>query len=506
MSLTHYKIRRKPAIFDGCIFSSRHGHVLFLRIIGALLLLSGVILGNVQPGLAQAGDGSFATNRDLFLRGGGTVCLNPCVPVSLNQGIQPRPSAAGYVVQAPGGAGVETSVPSPAAGPAGLPEGTDAGTSRQKGQSFFPVPREPYHPFFDVDWQVGLSATHTGGTSSGKNRVTLTPQTTLTHTGLRSQFSLGARARLSVTDDQLTRIEQGTLTYDGQYSLDPTTQLTSSLSLAVSQQDVNAPGVSDTIVQMPVMSDLRGRLGLVSNMGRFGVDADLSIERVYNSDSILVGNIAQSNGDLNFTRLGATFRSSFSFTPEIGLFVQGEVTHDWYDAAPVSTKVLQNNISTSLTAGVSVNWRDVLAAEASVGYSLRRFDADSIPNMASTVFGLKLTYMPNTAFSANGQFTTTLTPQDPSAGQAASVDYGALLNVGYRMAPWVGLRASASAGWVVPVTGTALRTTYAVGAGADFAVNRHVAINLDYLYTWAQRLPSPAEYEHAATIGITVSR
>ncbi|HHS82742.1 MAG TPA: hypothetical protein ENJ68_04405, partial [Devosia sp.] len=189
-----------------------------------------------------------------------------------------------------------------------------------------------------------------------------------------------------------------------------------------------------------------------------------------------------------------------------GLFANGEVSHDWYDGAPVATGIRQDNSAATLSAGVRANWRDVLVGEASVGYSLRRFDDPSIASLAATVFGLDLSYTPNNAFSASAGFSTTLTPQDVGAGRAASVDYAASLDLGLRLAPWVGLRASAAGAWAVPVSGPNIRTTYSGGAGMDFAINRNVAVNADYLFTWTQPLPSPAEYAHAATIGITVSR
>jgi len=155
---------------------------------------------------------------------------------------------------------------------------------------------------------------------------------------------------------------------------------------------------------------------------------------------------------------------------------------------------------------VEVNWRDVLVSEFSVGYQLRSFDAASLTQLGATVFGADINYSPNSAVSAGAQFTTTLTEADATNSRPASIDYGANINLGWQLSPTFSLRALASGAWVLPVSGTETQTTYTAGAGADLAINRNVALNVDYIYTWSQRLPAQAEYQHLATVGLKISR
>lgn len=368
------------------------------------------------------------------------------------------------------------------------------------------TPREPYHPFFDVDWSLGLAYTHTGGTQTGKNSVVLTPEISLTHQDLRGQYSFAGRASLSVNDDQLTRIDETEFSYSGQYALDSVTGILSGASIALSQDDVNAPGMADTIVQTPVVATLRGNIGIARQIGRFTFELGTQAQRQASSDTLLVGGLGQNNSDRNFSRLGGTLRTSYTFSPEISLYIEGGVAHDWYDRAPITTVQKLDGWDYTISTGAIVNWRDVLSAEASVGHTTRAYDDVGVVGMGSAVFGLNLAYTPNDALRAGLQFATNLMPANASSGQTASVDYSASGNITYGMTPWLDLRASGSVLYSLPQTGTNIQATYTAGAGADFAVNKNISVNLDYLYTWAQLLPVTAQYQHAGTIGIRIAR
>ncbi|VAW20022.1 hypothetical protein MNBD_ALPHA11-676, partial [hydrothermal vent metagenome] len=67
--------------------------------------------------------------------------------------------------------------------------------------------KEPFDPFFEVDWSIGISAASRVGSDPMRNSLSITPEFSLTNIGLRSQFSLGAEAALSVSDAQLIRVE-----------------------------------------------------------------------------------------------------------------------------------------------------------------------------------------------------------------------------------------------------------------------------------------------------------
>ncbi|HHB82642.1 MAG TPA: hypothetical protein ENK61_04130 [Devosia sp.] len=370
------------------------------------------------------------------------------------------------------------------------------------------VPLEQAQPFFDVDWSVQLRATHTGGTEQGKNSVKLLPEISLTRAGLRGQYVFDGQATLSVNDDQLTRVNNTQFGYSGQYSLDSVSQLSGSLNLNVSQDDVNGPGVPDNIVQLPYNVSLKGELGVVRQFGRFSLEGSTRLERAYRGPTQLVGNLLQDNSEFSFVKFGGDLRASYAFSPEISLFVEGGADRDWFDSAPASTGIKLDGIDYQLRAGSALNWRDVLNVEASVGWVLRQHVDPSITDRGEAVYALNIGYTPSNALSFSGEISTTIVPEDVTAGRPRSVAYGASGNVGYAIAPWIGLRASQTGRWVLPQTGVNTQTTLTTGLGVDVDINKNLALNLDYLYTWSENLPSSTEpeYEHAATIGIKYSR
>lgn len=370
------------------------------------------------------------------------------------------------------------------------------------------VPPEQAQPFFDVDWSVQLRATHTGGTETGKNAVELAPEFSLTRAGLRGQYVFDGQATLSVNDDQLTRINDTQFGYTGQYALDSVSQLNTSLNLGVSRDDVNAPGVSDNIVQLPYNISLRGELGAVRQFGRFFLEGSTRLERAYRGPTQLVGNLTQDNSEFSFVKFGGDLRASYAFSPEITLFVEGGADRDWYDSAPALTGVKLDGIDYRLSAGAVLDWRNVLSVEASVGQVVRQHIDPSIGDRGEAVYALSIDYNPTNAVSFGGEISTSIVPENITAGNPSSVAYSASGNVGYAVAPWIGLRASQTGRWVFPNTGVNTQTTMTTGLGIDVDINKNLSVNLDYLYTWAEILPSDAkpEYEHAATIGIKYSR
>ena len=370
------------------------------------------------------------------------------------------------------------------------------------------APLEPAHPFFDIDWSVLLSATHTGGTDVGKNFVTLTPEISLTHLGLRGQYAFDAKSTFSVNDDQLTRVNDGELGYTGSHQLDSVTLFNSSASFQVSQDDVNAPGVASNIKQTPYETVLQGELGIVRQFGKISVDGRANAQRQYRTDTQLLGDLAMSNAERNLSQAGASLRLSYAFSPEIALFVQGDASRDWYDAAPVSTGIKLDGTNYTITMGGAINWRDVLDVELTAGYLMRQHVDPSLANREEAVYGINAEYTPNDDLTFTGELTTTINRPDVTAALLASTEYNAIGTITYGVAPWLDISMTQTGNWIHPEIGVNTQTRYSTGFGAEAALNKNLSVNLNYVYSWAEVLPTDddPEWQHAATIGIRYSR
>ena len=366
--------------------------------------------------------------------------------------------------------------------------------------------KEPFDPFFEVDWSVGVIAASRVGSSPGRNTISLNPQFSLTNIGLRSQFSLGANALFSTGEGQSARVETIALSYEGEYEIDGDSRLNSSINIDLNQGDAKALGVLDNVVELPLVFSARGEGGIGRRFGRLGILGAIQLERELQTPTLLRGNIERDNSDQSFTSLGATLRASYEITPNIAGFVAGDLKRNWYDAASIATGTRLDGWNWGLRGGVQLNWRDVLVSEFSIGYGLRSFDDPSIARLGGAIFGVDVNYTPDSVLNAGVQLSTGFTPANASDSLPSSVDYRGSVNVGYRLNRMIGLRASATGEWVRPVSGIQSRTSIGAGAGFDFTVNKNLLLNADYSYNWIQRLPDAGEYEHALILGMRFSR
>jgi len=364
---------------------------------------------------------------------------------------------------------------------------------------------EPVFPFFKLDWSLGLRGSYKNGTSGAGYSATIAPNISLTHSGLRTQFVLGAQSLISYNQNRITRLEQGQVSASGQYKLDRVSQLSASASLKLSQNDPDAPGM-DQVITTPLVLDLEAQGGISRQFFRLGLELKGNISRRLMSETILVGNVVQDNSSSNTTKLGASFRASYKLSPIISAFVQGDIAQNWFDAASPVSGLYQNGPDIGALAGLSGNWRDVLGAQISVGYGLRRFDDPGIAQLASVLYGLDLSYTPNNTLSAQASFASAINPENTNNGTPASISYTAKGNIGLAVSSTFGLRASATGNWLVPVNGAETVTSYSAGAGADFKINKQTNINLDYLYTKLEQPPAAPKDQQAITLGMTFSR
>ncbi len=366
-------------------------------------------------------------------------------------------------------------------------------------------PGETNSAFFKLDWSLGLRGSYNNGSSGTGYGAVIAPNISLTHSGLRTQFVLGAQSILSYNQNRITRLEQGQVSASGQYALDRVSQLSASMTASLGQDDPDAPGMEQVLTN-PLVLDLEAQAGIARQFSRLGLELKGNISRRMMSETILVGNLVQDNSSLNATKLGASLRASYRLTPIISAFVQGDMAQNWFDAASPVSGLYQNGLDIGATAGLIGNWRDLFGGQVSVGYGLRRFDDPGISQLTSVLYGFDLFWTPNQTVSAGASFSSAINPENTKDGAPASVSYTAQGNIGLGLTSTFGLRASATGNWVVPVNGAEITTSYSAGAGADFKLNKQTNINLDYLYKRVEQPPGAQQDQQAITLGVTFSK
>ena len=367
-------------------------------------------------------------------------------------------------------------------------------------------PHEWDEPWFDVDWSLGLRGSYVQTTTSQYFEAALVPQVTLQHNMLRGGYSFSASAQIdrsTLEDLRLSAVNAGLA---GSYRLDNDIALAGKLDLSISQGSAKAPGVDPNIVMQPLVLKGDGELSAARELGPLIFTGRLNGSRSVYGPTTMIGPVETDNTHQSNWVGGVGLRVGYRVTPLLTAFVDGSVGHQWYDAVSPTYLVRLDATDYQARTGLSVAINEVLEAEASIGYGLRRFDEAALGEASSLLYDGSVIFRPDETLELKGTFSTTFGAPGADSGGTARLEYAAVGDVAYTVNPWLKLRASA--GWRhAELIGTAdTETAWNAGVGADYVLNEVTTVNADYVFTRSQSTPDPAEDAHRVTLGLTFHR
>lgn len=370
--------------------------------------------------------------------------------------------------------------------------------------------REPYDPFFDVDWSVALRGTYTQSTSGERFDVRLVPTISLDHQGTRSAINIEGSAEIvrpinGANDGQID-VSALRLGISTGYALDSVTDLTANGNLSITRAVPGTPGVASNVAIAPQTISGGIDLGATRQFGRFSVGVTGAINRdVYGSTTLTDATVID-NSESNVWSLDGGLRVGFQATPIFEIFGQAGLGRDIFDL-PSSVLLIKTDATTaSLEGGVTGRWNDVLEATASTGLALRRFDDASLGEVVTQLYDASITYRPDPTLRMTAAFTTDVSPSGPDDGGTVQIEYGVKAEVAYTVNSWLALRAMADWSQASFVGNADTETGHGWGAGADYQVNGHTALTADYGYGYSESSSSGIQDAHQVTVGITLSR
>lgn len=362
--------------------------------------------------------------------------------------------------------------------------------------------REPYDPFFDVDWSVALRGTYTKATAGERFDVRLVPSISLEHIGTRSAVNFDASVEI-VRPGGGGNIEIGALRLGLKtgYNLDSDTRLTGNGNFSLTQQTPGTPGLSSTIAIAPVTINGGGDAGLTRQFGKFNVAVTGAAQRNVFGNTTLTDGSVVSNSEQNYWALDSGLRVGFQATPIFEVFGQAGAGRDVFESA---ASVDANDYS--LKGGATGRWNGILEATGSAGMGLRRYDVASRGEVVTQLYDAQVTYTPDPTLRMTAGFATTVAPPGPNGSGTARVDYTARAEIGYTVNSWLALRALADWNTARFEGSTNVETGHGLGAGADYKVNAHTAVTADYDYDFYESTSNGVQDAHRVTMGITLSR
>ncbi|MFD2647454.1 outer membrane beta-barrel protein [Devosia albogilva] len=366
--------------------------------------------------------------------------------------------------------------------------------------------REPYDPFFDVDWSVALRGAYTKTPTIERSDTLLVPTVRLEHIGVRAAIAAEADAEIVREQDGRLSITGLRLGLDAGYDLDSVTRATATADLTLTQPLAGTPGVSSTVAIAPQTLSGSAGIGVTRQFGRFNVGVTGSVGRSLYGDTTRTDGTVVSNAEENLWSLDGALRVGYQVTPVFEVFGEAGVGRDLFDNPSTSLGVKTDATDVTLLAGVTGRWNSTLEATAATGVTLRRFDAAALGEVQAQVYDASVVFKPDPTLRLRAGLNTAVAPPGPDNAGTARVEYTASMGVDYTVNSWLALRAQAA--WnTATFTGTGnTETGYSLGAGADYKVNAHTAIGADYSYSQAVTTSDGLQEAHRVTVGVTVSR
>ncbi|MDB5615705.1 MAG: outer rane beta-barrel protein [Devosia sp.] len=367
--------------------------------------------------------------------------------------------------------------------------------------------REPYDPFFDVDWSVALRGTYTKATAGERFDVRLVPSISLEHIGTRSAVNFDATAEI-VRPHEGKTVDIGALRLGLQtgYDLDSATQLNANGNFSITQQTPGTPGLASNIAIASQTISGGADVGLTRQFGKFSVSITGAAQRNVYGDTTLTNGSMVRNSEQNYWALDSGLRIGFQATPIFEVFGQGGAGRDIFDYQSASAAVSANANDYTLKGGVTGRWNSILEVTGSAGVGLRRFDVASVSDVVSQLYDAQVTFTPDPTWRMSAGFATLVTPPGPNGSGTTKVDYVATARAGYTVNSWLALRALADWNTARFEGSTNVESGYGYGLGADYKVNAHTAVTADYDFDHTDSTANGVQDAHRVTMGITLSR
>lgn len=364
-------------------------------------------------------------------------------------------------------------------------------------------------PQTGIDWSVGLRGSFANDSLTGQTTTfALTPEASFTLAGQSSKtvWSAGAEGLVGVPGGEgVSRISDLHAGVTHNFALDPDTTLAGSANLSLTQASPTSSGLPATTLIAPLELNAAVEGSVTRKFGRFDLTPSLKLARLVVGDTTLTDHSTVTNTDQNDTLAKGGLRVGYDVTPLVGVFVDGSVTSNKFDAVdPTLLKFLDSH-TYELRAGVRYTQTSILATEVSLGRAFLDYTDASLTDAPSWVANGQLTFTPDPTLTLKAALDTTLGPSTTVSGDT-DASYTLSGSVAYLVNPWVTLRGTGGVTRTVTLGSGDIAQTNTVGAGFDYASSRHLLWSADYLFQHTDPATGASSDTHTITVGATLKR
>ncbi len=360
--------------------------------------------------------------------------------------------------------------------------------------------REDVHPPFDIDWSLALRGSFVEGTSGTRYEASVAPSVAFTTSGPRTSLSVTADGEVVRSNIEPWRIAALRVGAAAGYELDSVTVATLAASLALTQDAPDSPGNAANVLESPRVLSGEIEAAVARDFGIAAIIPRVFASRALYGETTVAGPAIEDNTWQSNTVGGAGLRVGKAVSPVFGVFADGDVRYQGFDAPNPSLLVPLDNVEYAVRGGVTARG-PLFDAEASLGYGELHY-VYGLPPLSAVLYNARATVRPDETVTLSALFSTELSPPGTGGGQGR-IGYTARLDAGYVVNPWLALRASADWTRAERVGTTEIETSYGFGVGADYAVSDRAVVSADYAYGHGENPPSAARDSHRVTLGVT---
>lgn len=355
------------------------------------------------------------------------------------------------------------------------------------------------------DWRIATRGSSTWDGRGQRYAISVSPSGELTIHRVRGEMRLSAGLELVYESGREVGIDAANGAFELDQAVTRDVVLRTAFRLDGARDSVNAITTPTNVSQGALSLLGTAEAGIGISAGRAGYSLTGTVSRQYVDDTVLVGGGTQSNAARNWSGFGLTARASYELTPILSAYLEASASRAYYDAVNTGLGARADNWTYQGQVGLEGKWSNGLEASLYGGYALTDYDSSLVANGGGYVIGGSLSY----PFLRSGEITagleTGITPTGSVPGATTKISYDGTLGVSYMINDWFTLRGALGGSWSVYPGASYDERGLSAGAGIDWTLGTHIALNADYSFG-ATFTPAAEDLSHTLSVGMTVRR
>lgn len=363
----------------------------------------------------------------------------------------------------------------------------------------------PSDPAVDLDWSVALRGSYEIATGGNEVKGSIAPQASLTYEGETGVSKLSTGAELEVNEDGTARLEDAHAGAAVRLRFGELTTLDASATGALAQLEADDDDLPADTLYGPYVFTGTAQASITQKIDLVEVTPRLHIERKLEGPTELIDHSLVDNTSEAYWRTGGGLRVGYALTPQLGVFVDGDISQQGYDAASPDLGVFRDNTTSTLKLGTTYGWGTIFTAEISGGAGWVDYVDAALMDGPEWLANATATVTPNDTFRLVAALDASVGPSDEVASDAEA-DVSATLEASQAVNSWVSLRGAASWSTSYELGSGDSDTVSSAGVGVDFTSSQHAVWSADYAYEREDAPPAASTDSHTVTVGVTIKK